>query len=82
VLLAALDLVEHPLPADMQSDPVVTQLALPLRSGGFGLRLTTPLKADAAFLAAASAADVAMWPAPPPFRSFNPASPHCAALIA
>jgi hypothetical protein len=43
VLLAALDLVEHPRPAVMQSDPVVAQFALPLRSGGFGLRLTTPL---------------------------------------
>jgi hypothetical protein len=66
----------------MQSDPVVAQLALPLRSGGFGPRLTTPLEADAAFLAAAGAADVAMRPAPPPFRPFNPASPHCAALVA
>jgi hypothetical protein len=73
VLLAALDLVEHPPPADMQSDPVVAQFALPLRSGRFGLRLTTPLEADAA--------DVAMRPAPPPFRPLNPASPHCAALI-
>jgi hypothetical protein len=82
VLLAALDLVEPPPPADMQSDPEVAQLALPLRSGGFGLRLTTPLEADAAFLAVAGAADVAMRPAPPPFRPFNPASPHCAALIA
>jgi hypothetical protein len=34
VLLAALDLDEHPPPANMQSDPVVAQLALPLRSGG------------------------------------------------
>jgi hypothetical protein len=66
----------------MQSDPVVAQLALPLRFGGFGLRLTTLLEADAAFLAAAGAADVAMRPASPPFRPFNPASPHCAALIA
>jgi hypothetical protein len=81
VLLAALDLVEHPPPAEMQSNPVVAQLALPLCSGGFGLRLTTPLEADAAFLAAAGAADVAMRPAPPIFRPFNPASPHCAALI-
>jgi hypothetical protein len=82
VLLAALDLVERPPPADMQSDPVVAQLALPLRSGGFGLRLTTPLEADAAFLAAAGAAGVALQPALTPFRPFNPASPHCAALIA
>jgi hypothetical protein len=66
----------------MQSDPVVAQLALPLRSGGFCLRLTTSFEANAAFLAAAGAADVAMRPAPPPFRPFNPASPHCAALIA
>jgi hypothetical protein len=42
VLLAALDLVEHPPPADTQSDPVVARLALPLRSGGFCLWLTTP----------------------------------------
>jgi hypothetical protein len=82
VLLAALDLVQHPPPAEMQSDPVVAQLALPLRSGGFDLRLTAPLEADAAFLAVAGAADVAMRPAPPPFRPFNPASPHCAALVA
>jgi hypothetical protein len=81
-LLAALDLVEHLPLADMQSDPVVAQLALPLRSGGFGLRLTTSLEADAAFLAAAGAAGVAMRPAPPPFCPLNPASPHCAALIA
>jgi hypothetical protein len=33
-------------------------------------------------LAAAGAADVAMRPAPPPFHPFNPASPHCAALVA
>jgi hypothetical protein len=66
----------------LTSDPVVAQLALPLRSGGFGLRLTTPLEADTTFLAAAGAADVAMRPAPPPFRPFNPTSPHCAALIA
>jgi hypothetical protein len=59
-----------------------SRLALPLRFNGFGLRLTTPLEADAAFLAAAGAADVAMRPAPPPFRPLNPASPHCAALIA
>jgi hypothetical protein len=82
VLLAALDLVEHPPPADMQSDPVVAQLALPLRFVGFGLRLTTPLEADAAFLAAAGAADVAMRPAPTPFHPLNPASPHFAALVA
>jgi hypothetical protein len=62
VLLAALALVEHPPPADMQSDPVVAQLAFPLRSGGFGQQLTTPLETDAAFLAATSAADVAMRP--------------------
>jgi hypothetical protein len=82
VLLAILDLEEHPLPADMQSDPVVAQLALPLRAGRFGLRLTTPLEASAAFLAAAGAADVAVRPAPPPFHPFNPTSPHCNALIA
>jgi hypothetical protein len=42
VLLVALALVEHPLPTAMQSDLVVAQLALTLRSGGFGLLLTTP----------------------------------------
>jgi hypothetical protein len=76
VLLAALDLVECPPPAVMQLDTVIAQLALPLRSGRFGLWLTTPLKADAAFLAAAGAANVAMRPAPPPFHPLNPASPH------
>jgi hypothetical protein len=34
VLLTALDLVKHPLPAAMWSDPVVALLTLPLRSGG------------------------------------------------
>jgi hypothetical protein len=51
---------------------VVAQLALSLRSGGFGLRLTTPLEADNAFLAVAGAADVAMLPTPAPFQPFNP----------
>jgi hypothetical protein len=48
VLLAAL--VEHHLPAAMQSGPVVAQLALPMRSMEFGLRLTTPVEVNAAFL--------------------------------
>jgi hypothetical protein len=82
VLLVAPDLVEHPPPAAMRSDPVVAQLELPLRSGGFGLRLTTPLEADAAFMAAAGAADVAMRPVPSLFRPFNRASPHCAVFVA
>jgi hypothetical protein len=56
VLLAALAPVAHPPPATMRPDVVVAQLALPLRFGGFGLRLTTPLAAIAAFLAAARAA--------------------------
>jgi hypothetical protein len=33
-------------------------------------------------LYAAGAADTAMRPAPPSFRPCNPASPHCAALVA
>jgi hypothetical protein len=82
VLVVALNLVWHPPPAEMQSGLVVAQLALSLRTSGLGLRLTTSLEAAAAFLTAASAADVAMRPAPPPFRPFNPASPHCIALIA
>jgi hypothetical protein len=77
VLLAAL--VDHPPPAAMWSDPVVAQLALPLRSRGFGLRLTTPLEPDADFLAAASTADMAMRPALPPFQPVIPVSPHCCA---
>jgi hypothetical protein len=40
-------------PKDLPADPVVAQLALPLRFGGSGLRATTTLEADAAFLAAA-----------------------------
>jgi hypothetical protein len=59
----------------MRSDLVVARLALPLRSGGFGLRLTTHLEADTAFLAAAGAADMAGLSAPPPFRPFNPGAP-------
>jgi hypothetical protein len=82
VLLAPLDLVEHPPPAATRLNPLVAQLALPSRSGGSGLQLTTPLEADAAFLAVADAADVAMRLVPAPFWSFNPASPHCAALVA
>jgi hypothetical protein len=39
------------------------------------ISLTPPLEADAAFLAAAGAADVAMRPAPPPFWPINLASP-------
>jgi hypothetical protein len=61
---------------------VLAHLALPLRSRGFGLEFTTPLEADAAFLAAAGAADVAMRPTPRPSRPFKPSSTHCAALIA
>jgi hypothetical protein len=57
----------------------VVQLALPLHSGGFSLQLTTPLEANAVFLAAAGAADMAMLLR---FRLFNTASSHCAALIA
>jgi hypothetical protein len=63
----------------MRSDPMVAQLAL--HSRGFGLRLTTPHEANAAVLVA-GAAGMAMWPAPLPFRPFNPVSPYCAALIA
>jgi hypothetical protein len=78
VLLAALDLVEHPPLAATQSDPVLAQLALPLRSGGFGLRLTTSLEADAAFLVAAGATKKPTWLCGrrrPPFAPSTPPAP-------
>jgi hypothetical protein len=80
VLLAALLLVDHPPPEDLPADPVVAQLILPLRFGGFGPRVTTTLEANAAFLAAAGIAEVAMQSAPAPFRPFHPGSPISASL--
>jgi hypothetical protein len=77
--VAALAPVEHRPPAAMRSHPVVAQLIIPLRSGGFDLRLTTPLETDPSFLAAASAAPLsALQPREPrlccPFRSVGDAS--------
>jgi hypothetical protein len=66
---------------DLPADPVVAQLTLPLRFGGFGLHVTTTLEANAAVLAAASTAEVAMHSAPAPFRPFHPGSPICASLM-
>jgi hypothetical protein len=80
VLLAALLLVDHPPPEDLPADPVVAQVIFPLRFGGFGLHVTTTLEANAAFLAAAGTAEVAMQSAPAPFWPFHPGSPICASL--
>jgi hypothetical protein len=52
VPLAALALVEHPPPAAMQSNPVVAQLALPLRSRG--LACCSPPSLDAGWWTLAS----------------------------
>jgi hypothetical protein len=49
VLLAALLLGDHPSSEDLPADTVVARLALPLRFGGFGLRVTTTLEADTPF---------------------------------
>jgi hypothetical protein len=82
VLLAALLLVDHPPPEDLPADPVVAQLILPLRFGGFSLRVTTTLEANTAFLAAAgtAAGEVAMQSAPAPFWPFLLGSFICASL--
>jgi hypothetical protein len=67
--------------SSMQSNTEVAKLALPLCPGGFGLRLTTSLVTEAAFLAAAGAAKTrSCGPRRPPSGPSTREPPHCAAL--
>jgi hypothetical protein len=75
VTLAALFLVDQPLPENLPADPVVAQLTLPLRFRGFGLRVTTSLEAGTAFLAAAGTAEIALRSTLAPFWPFHLDSP-------
>lgn len=49
----------------------VQQLLLPIRHGGFGLRATSRLSADAAFVSGAATAQLVMAEAPRRFRPFD-----------
>jgi hypothetical protein len=75
VLLAALAWMEHPPPTATQLNSVVAQPALPLCSWGFGLRLTTPLQADAPLLVRAGAANVALRVRASSLPAFQPHEP-------
>jgi hypothetical protein len=72
LIVRCLPIGSSPVTADLPSDPTVAQLSLPLCSEGFGLRLPTPLNADATFLSASSTAEIALRSAPAPFRPFQP----------
>ena len=51
--------------------PELQQLLLPIRHGGFGLRASTALGADAAFVSGAATAQLVMAEAPRCFRPFD-----------
>lgn len=58
------------------ASPKVAQLLLPVRHGGFGLRVTSQVEAKAAFLAGAATAQRVMAEGPSEFRPFDgPARP-------
>ena len=66
-----LPLAAGPTGAALPSGPEVSQLTLPIRYGGFGIRATSALQADAAFLSGAAAAQAAMQTGPVAFRPFE-----------
>ena len=62
------------------SGPHLDQLLLPIRHGGFGLRATTEVEAQAAFLSGAASAQLVLADGPQQFRPFD--GPSSAYLLA